>query len=287
MRFVVALWRYWRHSGQLVEGRRWCETAIALSGECPPSLRAKAYWGTAALAFPQGDYKRMSELASMSLEFARESEDPMDLRNAHTMVGLVALVEGRYKDALLPLREALSLCRNLGQTWQLATSHLNLGLALLHSGDLTEAETVLREGLKTYIELGDETFAARTKVTLSHLEMSRGNNSEGQDLARAALATFASTQEPQGTAEALVTIAALKAAAGERQSAAELHGAAAALRETIAARPAPFDDAIPNRLLEKAREGRESAWEAAWSKGSRLSLEAAVETALGQSRASS
>lgn len=286
MRFVVALWRYWRHSGQLVEGRRWCESVIALPGEAPPSLRAKIYWGTAALAFPQGDYKRMSELASLGLEFARESEDPMDLRNAQTMLGLVALVEGRYGGALEPLCEALSLCRNLGQTWQLATSHLNLGLAMLHSGELSEAETVLCDGLKTYTELGDETFAARTKVTLSHLEISRGNHSKAEDIARSALATFASTQEPQGTAEALVTIAALKAAAGDSRSAAELHGAASALRETIAAQPAPFDDAIPNRLLYEAGRGSESAWESAFSEGRRLGLEAALEVALGQSGSS-
>lgn len=282
MRFVVALWRYWRHSGQLVEGRRWCESVIALPGAAPPSLRAKTYWGTAALAFPQGDYKRMSELASIGLEFAQESEDLMDLRNAQTMIGLVALVEGRYEDALGPFREALSLCRNLGQTWQLATSHLNLGLAMLHSGDLNAAETVLGDGLKTYLELGDETFAARTKVAISHVEISRGNHSKAEESTRAALATFAATQEPQGMAEALVTIAALKAATGDNRSAAELHGAASALRETMAARPAPFDDAIPNRLLDNARSGSEPAWESAWSQGRRLGLEAALEIALGQ-----
>jgi hypothetical protein len=155
---------------------------------------------------------------------------------------------------------------------------------MLHSGNLAGAETELREARKTYVELGDETFAARAKLGLSHVALSRGNHSRAEALARGALATFASTKEHQGIAEALVTIAALKAADGDKQSAAELHGAAAAVRDTIAARPTPFDDAIPNHLLEKAREEADSAWEAAWSKGRGLSLEAAVEKALGQSR---
>ena len=282
LRFVVALWRYWRHSGQLIEGRRWCESAIALPGEPPSSLRAKAYWATAALAFPQGDYRRMSELASGGLAFALESGNSMDLRNAHTMVGLVAMVEGRYRDALEPLHLALSFCRRLGQSWQLATSYLNLGLAQLHSGDMKNAEITLSDGLRIYIELGDQTFAARIRVALSHLSLVNGGVAEAEALARAALSAFASTKERQGLAEALVTMAAIRAASGESQIAGELHGAATALRETIAARPAPFDDEIPNRFLSQAREETASIWAAAWSRGRSLTLEAAVKKALGR-----
>jgi tetratricopeptide (TPR) repeat protein len=282
LRFVVALWRYWRHSGQLIEGRRWCESAIELPGNSPPSLRAKAYWATAALAFPQGDYRRMSELSSRGLDHALESGDPMDLRNAHTIAGLVALVEGRYEDALRPFHRALSFCRYLGQSWQLATSHLNLGLALLHSGDLNSAESALGDGLRIYNELGDRTFAARARVALSHVALARRNFPEAGALARAALSAFASTHERQGLAEALVTIAAIRAAAGEVEIAAELHGSAAALRETIAARPAPFDDEVPNLFLDKAREESSSTWEAAASRGRGLGVEAAVKKGLGE-----
>ncbi len=280
LKFVVALWRYWRHTGQLTEGRRWCESAISLPGDCPVSLRAKAYWGTAALAFPQGDYKRMSELASSSLAFAMQSGEPMDLRNAHTMVGLVALVEGRYAGGVGPLQKALDLCRNLGQTWQLATSYLNLGVAMLHSARLENAETVLQEGLRIYSQLGDETFAARARVLLSHVALARRNNAEAEELARTALSAFATASERQGTAEALVTMGAIKAAAGDRECAAELSGAAAAVRDTIAARPAPFDDAIPGRFLTEARKAGDAAWEVAFSRGRGLSPAAAISKAL-------
>lgn len=95
---------------------------------------------------------------------------------------------------------------------------------------------------------------------------------------------FAETEERQGSAEALIALAAIKVAAGESQIAAELHGVASALRETIAARPAPFDDEIPNRFLNKAREEAGSAWETARSRGRGLSLEAAVINALGGDR---
>jgi len=104
LRFTVALWRYWRHSGEFAEGRRWSEAALAMRGAAPASLRAKALWGTAFLVYPQGDYGRMSELAPECLDMARQGGDPMDLRNALTVIGQLAMCEGRYADAMEPLR---------------------------------------------------------------------------------------------------------------------------------------------------------------------------------------
>ncbi len=73
----------------------------------------------------------MAELATEGIELARQSEDPMDLRNLLTIAGMVAMCQGRYTDALEPFRKCIGICRPLGMSWQLATSHLNLGTALL------------------------------------------------------------------------------------------------------------------------------------------------------------
>ena len=62
LRYVVALWRYWRHLGEFAEGRRWLDLALAMPGSASASLRAKALWAASALAFPQGDYDRMAVL---------------------------------------------------------------------------------------------------------------------------------------------------------------------------------------------------------------------------------
>ena len=104
LRYVVALWRYWRHFGEFAEGRRWLDTALAVDGPAPASLRAKALWAAGALAFPQGDHERMAVLASEAYQLALESEDRMDMRNALTSKGLVAMVRGQYQEALPSLR---------------------------------------------------------------------------------------------------------------------------------------------------------------------------------------
>ena len=281
LRFTVALWRYWRYSGEFAEGRRWSEAALAMPGAAPASLRAKALWGTAFLVYPQGDYGRMAELAPECLDMARQGGDPMDLRNALTVIGQLAMCEGRYADAMEPLRESLDICRRLGLSWQLGTSHLNFGNALLHSGQAAEAERIYRDGLEVYRELGDETFAARMTNAIAHAALAEDDVERADSLARDALTGFARQRERIGVAEALDTLAAVAAGRADSERAARLDGASDSIHETIASRPAPFERAISGRFI-KASQAAVGAtrWRSAWDAGHDLSLEEAIDYAL-------
>ena len=281
LRFTVALWRYWRHVGELAEGRRWCEATLTLPGAGPDGLRAKALWGTAFLAYPQGDYRRMAELASEDLTVARRGGDAMDLRNALTIVGQVALCEGRHTDALGPLREALMICQAFGVTWHLGTSHLNLGNALLHSGAVEEAERTYRDGLRVYRELGDETFAARMCVAIAHAALKQGDPDEAERLSRQALASLQASRERLGIAEALDVLAAVAAWRAEGDRAARLDGAATRIQETIASRPAPFERAVTGALIGTARASMDGErWLRAWEEGRSLGIDEAIQEGL-------
>ncbi len=277
LRYTVALWRYWRKFGEFVEGRRWSEGAIAMSGEAPDSLRAKGLGAAAALALPQGDYGRMAELASEAMELALQSQDPMDLRNVLTIQGLVAMGQERYGDAVEPLRESLAICRRLGLSWQLATSHLNLGLALLHAGSPEDADATFQEGLRLYRRLGDDIFAARITNASAQAALARDDVGRAESLARTALTAFAEHAERQGIAECLDTLAAVAASRSNADRAATLSGAAAAVRETIASRPAPFELVITRRFVNRVEErSGKQRWHASWEAGHALGAEAAV-----------
>jgi predicted ATPase/DNA-binding XRE family transcriptional regulator len=281
LRFTVALWRYWRHSGEFAEGRRWSEAALAMPGVAPASLRAQALWATAFLAYPQGDYKRMAELATEGRDVAGQSGDPMDLRNALTVAGQVAMCEGRYADALEPLSLSLDICRGLGLTWQLGTSHLNLGNALLNSGQPAEAERLYAEGLTVFRQLGDETFAARMTNTIAHAALAQGDLKRAEGLARESLAGFAKQRDRMGVAEALQTMAAVAAARADSERAACLDGAADGIHATIASQPAPFEEAITRRFIDEIRLlSDQERWHADWEKGNELSVDGAIDYAL-------
>lgn len=281
LRFIVALWRYWRHRGEFVEGRRWSDAALALPGSAPASLRAKALWAAGALAFPQGDDGRMAVLAAEALLLAPESGDPMDLRNALTMQGMVAMVRSRYAQALQPFRASIAICEDVGVSWHLGTSYLNLGAALLHSGAGEEAAGALRAALRVYQELGDDVFAARVFNALAHAALARDDVADAAELARTGLSMAARHGERQGIADGLLTLAAVAAARSRPELAAQRAGASAAIRESIAARPAPFETAIPGRWVERIEKTADPRrWHRSWDAGHAMSSESAIARAL-------
>ena len=282
LRYTVALWRYWRQLGEFVEGRRWSEAAVGMPGEAPPSLRSKGLGAAAALAFPQNDYDRMAYLAAEAIDLARQGEDPMDVRDALTVQGMVAMGQGRYAEAVERFREGLAICRPLGLSWQLATSHLNLGTALVLSGNPEESEATLEEGLDMYRQLGDDIFAARMTHGIAYAALTQHDIERADGLARSALAAFAEQAERQGVAQGLEALAAVAAARGDADRAATLGGAAAAVRETIAARAAPFELAVTGPFLERIQMAADKEiWNNAWEAGLAMGADAAVAYALG------
>jgi tetratricopeptide (TPR) repeat protein len=205
----------------------------------------------------------------------------MDLRNALTVAGQVAMCEGRYPDALEPFRQSLDICRRLGLSWQLGTSHLNFGNALLHSGQPGEAERLYLEGLEVYQKLGDATFAARTKNTIAHAALSQDDIDRADGLAHEALIGFDKQGDRLGVAEALDTLSAVAAARADPERAARLGGAAAGIHATIASQPAPFERAITGRFIKASQESVDgNRWRSAWEAGHDLSLEEAIDYAL-------
>jgi tetratricopeptide (TPR) repeat protein len=281
LRYIVALWRYWRQLGEFAEGRRWSNQALAVAGQSPPSLRAKALWAASALAFPQGDVASMAEMAAEAIELAGQSEDPMDRRNALTIKGMVAMLQSRWADALESYGEGVAIAGALGTTWQLGTSHLNFGTALMHSGRIEEAVAAFESALSVYRELGDDVFAARALSCMAQAALAANQIDRADRLAREALTSVAALGERQGVVEGLLNLAAVAAARSEIERAATLAGAAAAIRETIAARAADFDVAIAGRLLDRAEaSGGAMQWRRGWERGRALDPAAAIALAL-------
>jgi tetratricopeptide (TPR) repeat protein len=208
------------------------------------------------------------------------------MRNLLTIKGMVSMVQGRYMDALEPFHESVAICRRLGLSWQLGTSCLNLGTALLHTGSGDEAVAILREGLDVYRQLGDEIFAAHINNTMAHAALARKDIAGADRLGREALSTSTQQEERLGVAQGLQTLAGVAAARADPDRAATLAGAAAAIWETIAAPPAPFDVAIPGLFLRRVeRTVPAKRWRRSWDAGYAMGAEAAVEYALAKSTA--
>jgi tetratricopeptide (TPR) repeat protein len=189
--------------------------------------------------------------------------------------------QGRCAEAVERFRECLVICRPLGLSWQLATSHLNLGTSLMVSGSPEEAEATFEEGLEIYRQLGDDIFAARVTIAIAQAALAQNDIERADGLARSALAAFVEHAERQGIAQGLETLAAVAAAHGDADRAATLGGAAAAVRETIAARAAAFELAVTGPFMGRIQKAADDElWHGAWEAGLAMGADAAVAYAL-------
>jgi predicted ATPase/DNA-binding XRE family transcriptional regulator len=281
LRLAGAMWRYWHRHGDIREGRRWLEASLARGQDAPMDVRVKALWGASWLAYHQGDYARGSTLSAEQLRLARELGDALNTRNALTVVGIGALAEKRYADALQALEEALDVCVPLGNIWHRATSLLNLGAASLAVGDLPRAKTLFEEAESLYEERGDDVFAARARQHLGYVLLCQGDFTDATLIFAHSLRALSDLGEPGGIADGLEAVAASSAARGRAKQAAMLVAAALSLRERIGIAALPHIRAVWQPYVTHAKEQLgPDGWAAACEAGAHLTMADAVTQAM-------
>jgi predicted ATPase/DNA-binding XRE family transcriptional regulator len=281
LRLACGMWQFWQARGALVEGRQWLATGLGITPVASDETRMNALWGSAWLAYQQGDHLAAE---SAGLELTRLASGPgreAARRNAVTVLGIVALTNDRSDDAVDLFSQALTIARGLDRPWILATSLLNLGMAHLSAGDADAARESVGEALQRYADIGDERFHARCLGYLGLTSLVEGDPLRARALLARSLMQFHALDEPAGTAEGLAGLAAVHAATGQYSSAATLAGAVERLRATYAGQGLPLDRRITDRHLEAARlELGATAWHRELHRGRHLTLDEAVELAL-------
>ncbi len=281
LRLAGSIWRYWQRQGNLGEGRRWLEEGLAKGKDVSKEVRANALWGAIWLTYHQGDYVRANEESAEYLPLARELNDPLSVRNALTGLGVTDVALGRYDEGVAYLRESLAICRGIGKNWHLGTSLLNLGRTIMHLGDPQEAVLLLEEALAVYRDLGNKAFVARTEGYLGYAALLRSDYELAQNYFRQSLREFSNLHETMGIAEGLEGLAAVFAGTDHPDQTARLAAAVGVIRETIAARALPLDQATFQAYVQQARNAIDpESWTIAWVEGSRMSTEEAVAFAL-------
>ena len=106
LRLASALWDFWYLRGHLAEGRKWLEMGLALAGDVPLTLRAKALQAAGHLAMYQRDTERAQSSLAESLKLWRDVGDTSWTGNALLLLGIQAVDEGEYDVAAARLAEA-------------------------------------------------------------------------------------------------------------------------------------------------------------------------------------
>ena len=187
LRLAGALWIFWHALGQLAEGRKWLEPAIARDAGAPVEARVKAlealFWLT-----DQSDLERAEAVAQKAVELSNEAEPGGSLAaSLPIMLAAPAWSRGDYERAKELLEESLALSREAGDKVMTVEALLQLGRIPTSSpDDLAWAKEIYEEGIALCREAGYTFRLPLFLVSLGYVFLLEGDYERGAALSEEA-----------------------------------------------------------------------------------------------------
>lgn len=270
--------------GDFSAAQRFLEQSLSLYQELGDK------WGTAASlnalgvsARDRGDYASALEYFEKSLKCWRALADPLaTARTLHNLANVVRVC-GNYAAAQAALREAKNIFEEVGDRSGSAWSLNQQGDIAREQGDLPVARTLYQDALSVFREAGDRWGSARSLSDFAYVCSDQGDYTAAHAAYREALKIFAELGHRRGLARTLEGCACLAVARGEAARALKLAAVAAHLRRLISAPlPQAEQSRLDHTLLPAWKSLSDTEGKAAWSEGSAMSMEKAIEYSLDE-----
>lgn len=236
----------------------------------------------AVSARDRGDYGAAQNFVERSLARWRTLPDRLSTARCLHNLADIAKSRGDFFQASSALREAEEIFATAGDRIGSAWSVNQQGDIARAQGDLAAAKSLYQSALSAFRETGDPWGAARSLTDLAYVDCAQGNYSTAHTACREALQIFAGLGHRRGIARAFESSACLAAMEGEAARALQLAAAATHLRRSVSA---PLNGAEQSKLdqflLGAWNSLGEPDGQRAWTEGSAMSLETAIECSLG------
>jgi tetratricopeptide (TPR) repeat protein len=211
-------------------------------------------WQLGACLVRPGDYDQSTKYFEEALPLLRQIGDNSNTTIAISGLAEIAIRQGDLERALILEEESMALRQEIGERWGVGVSLGNLAWISLHKGDLEQAVNLLKESLTLRRDIGDMGGIAWCL----------------EKLAEIALITVQRKTPPNPEVN--------------YQRAARLFGAAEAMREPVDSQIDLVDQPEYQRQVAALREQLdESTFTKAWAEGREMSIDQAIEYALGNS----
>ncbi len=282
LRMAVALVGYWDLRGQLEEGRRWLEGALA-QGTDDAALEGKALDGTGWLAFRQNDHVSAESWFERARAVAEAAADAQVLARADSNLGLVRIVTGRTDEAEGYLQSSIRAAREAGLHAEEIGPLFMLALLRYVSGDLEAAVGHAQSCLLVARRLGNQKTVAMAVAALGNLQLELGDGAAARRCLEEALGIVARIGDRVNAALILGACARLAELEGDHGRCVLLAAAAARLERSTGAGPMAVWQWRVDEAVSRARAalGATRA-EAAWSRGGSMDADEAVLVAARQ-----
>jgi predicted ATPase/DNA-binding winged helix-turn-helix (wHTH) protein len=268
--------------GDFPAAKGFIEQGLRLYEELGDQWGIAVSWNALAItALYRGDYPAAESSFERSLEYWRKLSDRWAIaRCLHNLANIVKF-RGDYARALLALQEAAQLFKTLGDRSGAAWSINQQGDVVREQGDIPGARELYEGALSAFRATGDRWGCARSLTDLGFIDCLEGDTSAAHTAYREAVETFASLGHRRGVARTLEGFACLAMKRGDASRALTLAAAAAHIRKLISASLPPAEQSQLESFLRPAWESlSELEAKAAWSEGSAMSMEQAIEYSL-------
>lgn len=271
----------WR-LGEYDDARRELETGLGLAralADQPAAAQALNDLGN--LAYHQGDLAAARRLFEESLALRREMDDKRGTANALGNLAMVADEQGDLAAARALFDESMALFQEIGDKRGLSLSLNNLGIVAHEQGDYAAALALYDRSLALHREMGDRQGTAMSLINLGNLAIEQGDPIAARAAYWATLRLLQELGDKAGLVFSLSGLAAVAARLADAPRAARLAAAAETLRSRVGMPWEATEGRIYERAVATARACLgEDGFNAAWSEGAHMTLDAAVDYAL-------
>lgn len=230
-----------------------------------------------------GDLETAGSLFEQCVAKWRDLGSPTDTARALSNLANVVRLQGDYARAHTLYDECLAIFHATGDSTGVAWTLDYLGDLVSESVDSVAARSYYEQSLSAFRQLGDGWGIASALCDLARLSAAQNKHPDAERLYGESIRMFQDLGHKRGIARVLECFAVSAAAQSRAEQALRLAGAAAALRQRIGAPLIPAEQSRLDKKLESARNTlTNAAGLGAWSSGWEMSLEEAVNEALGK-----
>jgi predicted ATPase/class 3 adenylate cyclase len=170
---AAAVWWFWSLSGNVREGRRRLERALA-GDERPTATRAYALMGAADLALDTGDKASSRLRGEEALAQFRLLEDQWGAAFSLLILGLISAFEDDWQNAQPRFEESARLFGELADEHWTLQAIRRLAWSYEELGDLERARAIQEEMLRRARASGDEFLEAKALSALAQYALDEG-----------------------------------------------------------------------------------------------------------------
>ncbi len=280
-RMCSALGNFWEARTQFREAHRWIDTALQMTPETSPAIRAKILMAASRLALWEIVCEHSRELAQQALTLYEASADSVGKTWAMFQIGDTWHMQGEYTRATGYLEESVQLFHEQADWRGYAFALSRLGAMEILQGNFPQARTRLNEAVPLLREYSEPGLLNVTLVYLGTLAIVQSDFIEGIHYLQEGLHLAQQTGNRYMLATDLIAFGCLLGTIHGPIYAAHVCSAAEAFFESLhTALPAAYRPLYNTYLDSLKSQVTEITWDAWWTEGQALSSEEVITLVL-------